>query len=258
MGARLAAFDAPAPLLPAAVTTHRAVPGVPCKRARRVPPAPLPCTTMFCVRPSSGSAFRLKSDGLGAPERPVCPIRVNGGAAAEAAAGAVAPKWLVRKRDAVLQHEAGHFLVAHLLGLPVAGYVLSSCTASREARAAAVPASGPAGTLILFLALQKELPADALCAARGACHSTVLMAGVAAEALHNGRAEGGAAAEEALVRVLTGLGWSAERVKAQARFGVLPARSVCRDAAARARRRARRAGGEHARPTPARRLHRRH
>jgi len=56
-------------------------------------------------------------------------------------------------------------------------------------------------------------------------YSIVLMAGIAAEALEYGQAEGGQSDEAALLRVLTCLNppWSKERVFNQARWAVLQA-----------------------------------
>ena len=39
-------------------------------------------------------------------------------------------------RNRIVHHEAGHFLVAHLLGVPITGYTLTAMEALREGRAA--------------------------------------------------------------------------------------------------------------------------
>lgn len=108
-------------------------------------------------------------------------------------------------------------MIAYLQGLQISGYVLSG----NDARKAKIPSSGQGGTLFLFPDLQKELGSGTLKAATIDVWSTVLMAGIAAEAMTFGQAKGGASDEATLVALLNQLRWEAGRVKAQARYGVL-------------------------------------
>jgi hypothetical protein len=122
-------------------------------------------------------------------------------------------------KQKVLKHEAGHFLVSYLLGCPVRGIVLSAW----ESLSLGIP--GQAGTLFFDRKLESELMTGFLTDATIDRYSIVLMAGIAAEALEYGQAEGGQSDEAALLRVLTCLNppWSKERVFNQARWAVLQA-----------------------------------
>jgi hypothetical protein len=87
-------------------------------------------------------------------------------------------------RERVLRHEAGHFLVAHLLEIPVTGYTLSAWEAFRQGQ------PGQGGVSFELALLEAELQQglssqliDRFC--------TVWMAGAAAEQLSYGNAEGG-------------------------------------------------------------------
>jgi hypothetical protein len=88
-------------------------------------------------------------------------------------------------RARVLRHEAGHFLVAHLLDIPVTGYSLSAWEAFRQGQAGRGGVSFAATDLAAALEqgkLSGQL-VDRLC--------MVWMAGIAAETLAYGKAEGG-------------------------------------------------------------------
>jgi hypothetical protein len=88
-------------------------------------------------------------------------------------------------RDRVVRHEAGHFLAAHLLDIPVTSYTLSAWEAFRQGQAGLGGVSF--GSQELETAVkQGKLPAqlfDRYC--------TVLMAGIAAESLVYEAPEGG-------------------------------------------------------------------
>lgn len=88
------------------------------------------------------------------------------------------------QKERILHHEAGHFLVAYVLGIPITGYTLSPWSAFKQGQ----PGLGgvtfdseglikKGGTESLSLTLER--------------FSTVLMAGIAAEDLIYGNAEGG-------------------------------------------------------------------
>ncbi|HEY9642193.1 MAG TPA: ATP-dependent Zn protease [Coleofasciculaceae cyanobacterium] len=89
-------------------------------------------------------------------------------------------------RARVARHEAGHFLVAHLLQIPVTGYTLSAWEAFRQGQ----PGQGGVsfGSEELDAALEQGMISvqllDRFC--------TVLMAGAIAESIVYGEAQGGA------------------------------------------------------------------
>lgn len=85
----------------------------------------------------------------------------------------------------VIRHEAGHFLTAHLLDIPVTGYTLSAWESFRQGQ----PGLGGVnfGSQELDHAIvEGKLPAQLLDR-----YCTVLMAGIAAETLTYDQAEGG-------------------------------------------------------------------
>lgn len=98
--------------------------------------------------------------------------------------------WVARfsadHRARVVRHEAGHFLVAHLLGIPVTGYTLSAWEAFRQG----LPGQG--GVSFDCQELDAELEQKTLSAQLVDRFGTVWMAGAAAEVLVYGNAEGGA------------------------------------------------------------------
>ncbi|MEM1425179.1 MAG: ATP-dependent Zn protease [Cyanobacteria bacterium P01_H01_bin.130] len=89
-------------------------------------------------------------------------------------------------RDRVLHHEAGHFLVAHGLGIPVTGYALSAWEAVKQGQ------KGAGGVRFDDEVLMAELEQGQLSSQRLRNYSTVWMAGIAAETLVFGDAKGGA------------------------------------------------------------------
>ncbi len=103
-------------------------------------------------------------------------------------------------RDRILRHEAGHFLVAYFLGIPITGYTLSAWEAFKQRQ----PGLGgvtfePQGLSPEALNVREmRLTFDRFC--------TVWMAGIAAETLVYGDAEGGGEDREKLRDALTSLG----------------------------------------------------
>lgn len=89
-------------------------------------------------------------------------------------------------RSRVLRHEAGHFLAAHLLEIPVTGYTLSAWEAFRQGQ------PGQGGVSFGSAELESELQQGKLSAQLIDRYCTVWMAGAAAEQLVYGNAEGGA------------------------------------------------------------------
>jgi hypothetical protein len=121
--------------------------------------------------------------------------------------------------DRIVRHEAGHLLCGYLSGLSISGYVLSGAEAFRDN----IP--GQAGTLFFDARMSKELQSGTVTNRTIDRYSCVLMAGIAAEAIEYGQAEGGAGDEAGLVSLLSQLSppWSPLSIKAQARWAVLQA-----------------------------------
>lgn len=121
--------------------------------------------------------------------------------------------------EKVVKHEAGHFLAAYLYGLAVRGYVLSAAEAFKEG----IP--GQAGTLFEDGEMYEGLKQGKVGGSVVDRFSIVSMAGIAAEAVYYGEAEGGDSDMQSLLTLLTGLQppWSAGEVRTQARWAVLEA-----------------------------------
>jgi len=104
--------------------------------------------------------------------------------------GTLVVDWFARlspaHRDRVIHHEAGHFLVAYLLNIPITGYALSAWEAFRQGQA------GQGGVTFDCQELEAELQQGTLSAQLLERYCTVWMAGGVAETLVYGNAEGGA------------------------------------------------------------------
>lgn len=103
------------------------------------------------------------------------------------------------RRDRIIRHEAGHFLTAYLLKIPVSGYALSAWEAFRQGQ------SAQGGVRFedqeLAAQLQKGRISDELLDR----YFTVWMAGIAAEDLVYGNAEGGIEDRGKITAILTQL-----------------------------------------------------
>ena len=105
-------------------------------------------------------------------------------------AGTLVVDWFARfspdHRDRVTRHEAGHFLTAHLLEIPITGYTLTAWQAFRQGQ------PGQGGVSFGTEALDAELSQGKLSAQLIDRYCTVWMAGIAAETLVYDNATGGA------------------------------------------------------------------
>ncbi len=125
-------------------------------------------------------------------------------------------------REKVAVHEAGHFLVSYLLGCPVEAVVLSPWAALTDSRFGGFLSNISAGTSFFDPLLSKEITDGKLTRSSIDRYASVVMAGIAAEALEYSKAEGGAADEQALVTFLSSISgsqWNIEKIKEEARIG---------------------------------------
>ncbi|MEM9213767.1 MAG: ATP-dependent Zn protease [Cyanobacteria bacterium P01_F01_bin.150] len=88
-------------------------------------------------------------------------------------------------RRRILRHEAGHFLVAHLLKIPVTDYTLSAWEAFKKGQ------RGRGGVQFDLNDMLQQAEMGQLAASAIDTYCTVWMAGIAAEQMSYERAEGG-------------------------------------------------------------------
>ncbi|MGK7890278.1 MAG: ATP-dependent Zn protease [Leptolyngbyaceae cyanobacterium] len=88
-------------------------------------------------------------------------------------------------RRRILHHEAGHFLVAHLLDIPVTDYTLSAWEASRKGQ------TGRGGVQFDLTTILRQVNTGRVSTQSVDTYCSVWMAGIAAEELVYGQAEGG-------------------------------------------------------------------
>eukprot|EP00890_Picochlorum_soloecismus_P001194 jgi/Picsp_1/2075/NSC_05540-R1_stress regulated protein len=114
-------------------------------------------------------------------------------------------------------HEAGHFLIAYLLGILPKGYTLSSWDAFRRTRSLNIQA----GTTFCDAEFQTEVKNGQLSSSSLDVFSCVALAGVATEWLKYGKAEGGLSDIKQLDNLMTALGFTQAKADDQVRFSVL-------------------------------------
>jgi hypothetical protein len=103
-------------------------------------------------------------------------------------------------KQKIIKHEAGHFLLAYLLGIPVRGCVTNAWDALKYP-----DIKGQAGTIFFDPKLSDELMNQKITKTSLDRMSVVIMAGIAAEAIEFGKAEGGAVDEQSLVGFLSSI-----------------------------------------------------
>jgi hypothetical protein len=123
-------------------------------------------------------------------------------------------------RDRIAHHEAGHFLVAHQLGIPVTGYALNAWEAFRQG----YPGSG--SVQFDTQELEQELRQTALSAQLLNRYCTIWMAGIAAETLIYREVEGGNDDRQKLRGILTQLGFPAAECLQKERWAILQAKTL--------------------------------
>lgn len=138
--------------------------------------------------------------------------------------GALLLDWLAsaspQHRDRIVRHEAGHFLIASLLGIPVTGYALSAWEAFKQGQ------SAQGGVSFDDQELASQLEKSTLSAQLLDRYCTIWMAGIAAETLVYSSAEGGADDRSKLRAVLTPLGFSASAQEQKERWAALQANTL--------------------------------
>lgn len=120
-------------------------------------------------------------------------------------------------RARVVRHEAGHFLVAHLLGIPVSGYALNAWEALKQGQ------PGQGGVRFDDRELASTLETGTISAQLFDRYCTVWMAGIAAETLVYGTAEGGGDDRTKLAAVLAQNRRSAIDAQLKERWAILQA-----------------------------------
>ena len=103
----------------------------------------------------------------------------------------------VEQRQRIINHEAGHFLTAYFLGIPITGYTLTAWEMIKQGRLGSGGVAFETQTLTdkPFNIQEMRLTLDRFC--------TVWMAGVAAETMVYGNAQGGAEDRGQLRQALT-------------------------------------------------------
>jgi hypothetical protein len=124
-----------------------------------------------------------------------------------------------QQRQRVVHHEAGHFLVAYFLGIPVTGYTLSAWEAFKEGQ------PGLGGVVFDTNLLEKRMDLrEAPIILERFC--TVWMAGIAAETIVYGNVEGGESDRENLREVLRFVGLPESVYPQKERWAFLQAKSL--------------------------------
>ncbi len=126
-------------------------------------------------------------------------------------------------RERIVHHEAGHFLVAYLLGVPVTNYALNAWEALKKG----LPGQG--GVVFGDSELENQLSKGSITAQMLDRYCTIWMAGIAAETLAFNNAEGGADDKTILTAILTNLGFSENLREQKRRFCSLQAKTLIQD-----------------------------
>lgn len=120
-------------------------------------------------------------------------------------------------RKRVAQHEAGHFLVAYLLGLLPKAYTLSALDALSEYKSVNVQA----GTVFCDSTFQQEVQTGKLSGKALDMFMCTALGGVAAEYLVFGQAEGGQSDIQQLEDLFQSLRFDQQKTDLQLRWAVL-------------------------------------
>lgn len=124
----------------------------------------------------------------------------------------------------VAQHEAGHFLVAYLLGVLPKSYTLSSIHALRKGGSLNVQA----GTTFVDSQFREEVSSGKLSSMTLNKFTCIALAGVATEYLLYDLAEGGLADIQQLDNLLKSLSFTQKKADSQVRWAVLNVVTILR------------------------------
>ena len=130
-------------------------------------------------------------------------------------------------KEKVVFHEAGHFLLCYLLGVPIRGYITSAWEALKKYP----EIKGQAGTIFYDGRFAEEIASGKVTRSSLNRLSVITMAGIAAEAMRYDKAEGGASDEQSLISFFTSIQppWTLARIQGQARWAVLQAILLLRE-----------------------------
>ncbi len=126
-------------------------------------------------------------------------------------------------RQRVVHHEAGHFLAAYVLGIPITGYTLTAWEAFKQGPGGVGGVTFDAQALSpdVLDVRQLQLTLDRFC--------KVWMAGIAAESLVYGSAEGGAEDRQKLREVLASLGRQGSEFPLKERLAMRQAQTLIQE-----------------------------
>lgn len=123
-------------------------------------------------------------------------------------------------RDRILHHEAGHFLVAYLMEIPIRDYALNAWEAFKKG----LPVQG--GVQFDDQELWEQLEQGQLSAQLLDRYCTVWMAGIAAETLIFKNAEGGTEDREKIQAILNQVKRPSTEAKMKERWAILQAKNL--------------------------------
>ena len=123
-------------------------------------------------------------------------------------------------KERVLHHEAGHFLVAHLLEIPITGYTLSAWEAWQQGQ------PGQGGVSIDDRELTTPIEKGEISTQMLERYCTILMAGIAAETLIFDAPQGGNDDKIKLMQFLQVLGVSEDIYQQKQRFHLLQSKNL--------------------------------
>ena len=126
-------------------------------------------------------------------------------------------------KERILHHEAGHFLVAHLLEIPVTGYTLSAWEAWKKGQ------PGQGGITLEDSELTAQIENGKISAQMLDRYCTIWMAGIAAETLFFNSSEGGNDDKSKLTEVLRVIGFSEAGYQQKQRFHFLQSKTLIQE-----------------------------